>query len=154
SQIELEVAGSSPKALKVDQIPKVIQATNSEVQSLVVSFVDSSGKPVITPQDTTVFLSSSQPSVATLQSSILMPAGSSYAVIRVHSTDNPGVTTITTSASDLASADLQYTTVGYVGSISQYALGLYTVPKVASDGQEHESVFVQLQDQTNNPVPA
>jgi hypothetical protein len=155
AQITLEVAGSSPAALKLTQIPGFVQALkNAENNNLAVSLVDSTGRPVVALKETIVFFTSSSPSIASVQASVVIPAGTSYVVARTQTTDKAGETTITATASDLASADIRFKTIGFAGSISQYALGLYTVPKISADNQSHEAIFIQLQDQTGTPTPA
>jgi hypothetical protein len=116
--------------------------------------VDEDGKPVVTPQDTMVYLTSSNAEIATVQSFVEIPAGTAYVQAKVGTTSKVGESTITATAAGLAAANLQFKTLGSQGTISQYALGLNLVPKVAADGNEQEAVFIQLQDQTGNPVPA
>jgi hypothetical protein len=137
------------------QIPGFVQAIkNSEKNNLAVGLVDSEGRPVVALKETIVFFTSSSPSIATVQASVVIPAGTSYVMARTQTTDKAGETTITATATDLASADIQFKTIGFAGSISQYALGLYTVPKISANSQPHEAIFIQLQDQTGTPTPA
>jgi len=153
-QIDLEVRGSAPAGILLTQIPTIIQANSQQSDPLSVSLVDSAGKPVIAPEEVVVYLSSSNPSIATLPSYVVIPAGSSYVIQRVSVTDRMGETTISASTSTLASGNLLFKTVGSKGTISQYALGLLTVPKLSADTKEYEAVFIQLQDLTGNPVAA
>jgi len=154
AQVELIVDGAAPAALALTQVPGIVEAKISERPNLVVSLVDLDGKPVLATQDVNVFLSSSESDVATVQASAMIPAGQAYAILQTKSTDKAGESTITATAGDLASGNIQFKTTGYAGSISQYSFGLYTVPRIAADGKEHDVVFVQLQDQTGSPVPA
>jgi len=153
-QIDLQVRGSAPAGILLTQIPTIILANNQQSNPLSVSLIDSAGKPVIAPEEIVVSLSSSNPSIATVPSYVSIPAGSSYVVQTVSVTDRMGETTITGSTSTLASSNLLFKTVGTKGTISQYALGLYNVPKLSADTKEYEAVFIQLQDLTGNPVAA
>jgi hypothetical protein len=152
--MDLVVDGSAPAALKLTQIPGIVDAKNVENDYLLVSLVDSDGNPVVASQETIVYLTSSDSSIASVQDSTVIAVGTPYSMVSTHTTNKAGQSTVTATASDLASANLQFKTIGYAGSVSQYALGLYTVPKISADGQEHEAVFVQLQDQTGTPTPA
>lgn len=154
AQLDLEVAGSAPAELKLTQVPAIVDANSAERDYLVLNLVDREGKPVVAPQEVIVYLASSTEEIATVQASTTIPAGAAYTMVRTKTTDKAGESTITATASDLASANLQFKTIGYAGTISQYELGLYTVPMLAANGQEQEAVFIQLQDQTGNPAIA
>jgi hypothetical protein len=156
AQQDFIVSGATPSALKLTQIPTVVQANNMQSQSLVMaSLMDPSGKPTVAREDKIVYLSSSNPAVATPQISVIIHAGKSYAFVTVDTTTTPGSATISATSSDLSTGNLKMEVVGSKGTTSQSALALTAVPKIIADGQEYDAVFIQLQDVTgNNPVPA
>jgi len=154
SQYILTVAGSAPTSIALTQIPGVIQATNSDSNSLVVSLLDTNGKPVAAQEDTQVFLTTSDPEIATTQASVTITAGTTYTIAGVHTTLKAGQTTITGAASGLDSGSIQFKSTGFSGSISEYSIGLYIVPTLPADQKSYESIVVQLQDQHGNPVKA
>lgn len=156
AQKDFIVSGATPSALKLSQIPTVIQANNVQSHSLLLaSLMDPSGKPTPAREDKLVFLSSSNPAVASPQASVIIPAGKNYAFVNVDTTTTNGDATISATSSDLSTGNLQMKTVGSVGTTSQYGLAMKTVPKIIADGQEYEAIFIQLQDLIgNNPVPA
>jgi hypothetical protein len=154
AQMTLLVGGSGPATVALDQIPEIIEANNFESSSLVVSLRDHNDKPVAAQVDTTVFLSSSDPEITRIQASITIPAGESHAIATAHATLRAGLTTLTGAADGLGSGSTAFRTVGFTGSISEYYLGLYVIPKLPADGKEYEAVIVQLQDQAGLPVLA
>jgi len=154
AQMDLEIAGAAPAAVKLSQIPTTVEANNIESDLLSVSLADPSGKPVIAPEDIVIQLSSSDSAIATVQPSVVIPAGSAFVIEKVAVTDKVGQTTITASTPTLASANLPFVTKGSKGTISQYALGIFALPKLSADNTEQEAIFIQLQDLTGNPVPA
>ncbi|MGI0014091.1 MAG: hypothetical protein ACREBU_11710, partial [Nitrososphaera sp.] len=154
TQMTLEIDGSGPAALALTQIPGIILANNFRSDSLVVSLVDHDGKPVAAQEDTVVYLSSSDPEIARVDASTMIKAGDSYAVTGVYASLRAGQATITGAADGLASGSMVFRTVGFSGSISEYHLGLYTIPKLPADGKQYQAIVVQLQDQGGLPVIA
>jgi hypothetical protein len=153
-QFELIVAGSGPAAVSLIQLPGIIEAKGLSSNSLIVSLLGHSGEPVAAQEDTTVYLSSSSTDVAKVHASVLIPAGESHVITEVQSTQKAGQTIISGASEGLASGSTTYRTVGFSGSISEYHLGLYSIPKLPADGKAHEAIIVQLQDQSGLPVLA
>jgi hypothetical protein len=154
AQMTMLVGGSGPATVAVSQIPSVIEANNFESRSLVVSLLDHHGKPVAAHADTTVFLSSSDPEITRIQASVTIPAGTSHATATAHTTLRAGATTITGASDGLGAGSTVFRSVGFTGSISEYHLGLYVIPKLPADGRDYEAIIVQLQDQGGLPVLA
>jgi hypothetical protein len=156
AQKDFIVSGATPSALKLTQIPPIVQASNAKSQSLVLaSLLDPSGKPTVAREDKILYLSSSSPAVASPQLSTIIPAGKSYAFVAIDTTTTPGSATISATSTDLSTGNLKMEIVGSKGTTSQSGLSLTTVPKIIANGQEYDAVFIQLQDLTgNNPVPA
>ena len=153
-QFELVIGGSGPASVAVTQLPGIIEAKGFGSNSLIVSLMGHEGEPVSAQEDTTVFLSSSSTDIAKVQASVLIPAGESYAVNEVQSTQRAGQSIITAASEGLASGSTTFRTVGFSGSISEYHLGLYVIPRLPADGKSYEAVVVQLQDQNGLPVLA
>lgn len=153
-QMELVVDGSGPAAVTLTQIPGIIEAKNTGSDSLVVGLLGHNGEPVAAQEDTTVYLSSSNTDIAKVQASVLIHAGESHAVTEVQSTQKAGQAIVSGAADGLGSGSVAYKTVGFSGSISEYHLGVYVIPKLPADGREYEAITVQLQDQNGLPVLA
>ncbi|HJS81634.1 MAG TPA: hypothetical protein VJ742_02240, partial [Nitrososphaera sp.] len=154
AQMSLSIAGPGPASVVINQIPGIIEANNFESKSIVISLVDHSGKPVAAQEDTTVYLTSSDPEIARVQASTTIAAGQSHVAAFAYATQRAGVTTLTGAADGLSSGSTAFKTVGFTGSISEYHLGLYTMPKLPADGKSYDAVAVQLQDQSGLPVLA
>ncbi len=152
TQMTLKIDGSGPAALALKQIPGIILANKLRSDSLVISIVDSDGKPVAAQEDTAVYLSSSDPEIARVDASTIIKAGDSHVVTGVYSTLRAGQAIITAAADGLASGSTDFRTVGFSGSISEYHLGLYVIPKLLADGKSYQAVVVQLQDEAGLPV--
>jgi hypothetical protein len=153
-QFNLVIDGSGPAAVAVTQMPGIIEAKGIGSQSLVVSLVGHSGEPVAAQEDMTIFLSSSSTDIAKVQASLVIRGGESHAVSEVQTTQRAGESIITAASEGLASGSTVFKTVGFSGSISEYHLGLYVIPKLPADGRTYEAVVVQLQDQNGLPVLA
>jgi hypothetical protein len=154
AQSNLRVDGSAPTTIVLTQIPGIVQASNENSNSLVVSLEDENGSPVSATKDLTIFLTSSDPEIATVEGFVIIEAGESKTVASVRTTLKEGQTTITGSSVGLDSGSVEFTTAGFTGSISAYTLGLYTPEKIPADGRVYEVIVVQLQDQNGNPVSA
>ncbi|MGI0016513.1 MAG: hypothetical protein ACREBU_24085, partial [Nitrososphaera sp.] len=154
TQLTLKIDGSGPAAVMLTQLPGIIEANNFGSESLVISLVDHRGQPVAAQEDTVVYLSSADPEIAKVQASATIKAGKSHITSDVRATLRDGITTITGAAEGLASGSINFRTVGFTGSISEYHLGLYPIPKLPADGREYQALVVQLQDQAGLPVLA
>jgi hypothetical protein len=154
AQEDLKIEGSAPTTISLTQIPGIVQATDKASNSLVVSLLDQNGNPVSATKDTSIFLTSSSPEIATVGGLVNIAAGESHTVASVKTTLKQGATTITGSSMGLNSGSVEFTTAGFSGSVSAYTLGLYTIERIPADGRVHEAIVVQMQDQNGNPVNA
>jgi len=111
------------------------------------------GQPSLALNSTLVFLSSSQQNVATLPSSVTIPAGRGYFVANITTTQTPGTSTITASASGIRYAQVVVAT----NIPSGYATHLKISPQPAAVFARpggFGSLVIQLQDQTGLPARA
>ena len=81
----------------------------SAFPALAVSVKDVHGNPVILPNDTEVYLSSSSP-ILGVQPTVTIPAGEQYAIAEVTTTETPGQATVTAVAPGFQSASTSLTT--------------------------------------------
>src|SRR5665647_2170164 len=95
--------------------PNVL-ADNSTYQCIFVQLQDSSGKVTRAQQDITIGLSSSLTIVGTVDSSIIIPKGETFASANFTSTFYPGTTTISASATAFVTVLSTITTVGPIPS--------------------------------------
>lgn len=154
TQMTLTVDGSGPAAVMLTQIPGIIEANNFGSKSLVINLADHNGHPVAAQEDTIVYISSADPEIAKVQASATIKAGESHTVTDVRASLKAGQTTMTGAADGLAAGSMDFRTVGFTGSVSEYHLGLFAIPKLPADGKEYQAVVVQLQDLSGLPVLA
>jgi hypothetical protein len=130
--------------------PSVL-ADNSTYQCVFVQLQDSSGKVARALQDITVGLSSSVTIVGTVDSSIIIPKGETFASANFTSTFYPGTTTISASATGFITVLSTITTVGPIPS----QIAVYGFPStLPADGNSYPATMVQLQDSTGTPARA
>jgi hypothetical protein len=84
----------------------------------------------------------------------MIPGGKTHIIALAHPTLRSGLTTVSGAADGLGAGSTIFRTVGFTGSISEYHLGLFAIPKLPGDGKVYEAVTVQLQDQAGLPVLA
>lgn len=140
-----------PASLVLATIPPKIPADSLTYQALVVSLRNSSGLPVVGPQDVAVYLSSALPSVARVDSLVTIKAGHSYAVASVTTSSTPGVTTITASATNLRTGTVMVQTVipsGFPDHLIAYAVPPVQLARTYSQGE----VVIQVQDDLGIPA--
>jgi hypothetical protein len=145
------VSASIPSKLNIYVGPTSVLADNNVYKAIYVQLQDAKGAPARAPQDTPISLSSSLTNIGTVDSTITIPKGSTYASARFHSTFTPGSTTITAAASGYMTVQASITTVGPVPSV----LALFVVPPVLpADGNAYSAIIVQLQDTSGSPAKA
>jgi hypothetical protein len=145
------VLAAEPAKLKIYVGPAKVPADNNVHECVFVQFQDSSSRPARALEASTVSLSSSLTSVGTVDPTITIAEGSTFAVARFNSTFTPGTTTIAAAASGYATVQAAVVTVAPVPS----KLALYGFPPVLpTDGIPYEALVVQLQDSSSNPAKA
>ena len=140
-----------PFKLKIYVGPTSVSADNSVYECIFVQLQDSSSKPARALEDTIISLSSSLTSVGSVDPTVTIATGETFAVAKFDSTFTPGATTIAATASGFATVQATIVTVAPVPS----KLALYGFPPVLpADGIAYEALVVQLQDSGGNPAKA
>lgn len=101
------------RSLSLTGLPPSLPTSSSGASSfpaLVVTVIDSQGNPVVSPNATTVYLSSSESAVLSVQSTVVIPAGAQYAIADVYTTATPGNSTVTAVAPGFNSASTEFET--------------------------------------------
>jgi hypothetical protein len=143
-------AGSPTKLYIYTSAPNVL-ADNNTYRCIYVQLQDVNGKISRATQDIVVGLSSSQTNIGTVDSSITIPQGETFAQADFTSTYYPGSTTISASATGFTTVLSTITTVGPIPS----ALALYGIPStLPSDGNTYPALMIHLQDSSGNPARA
>ncbi len=140
-----------PTKLNIYTSSPSVLADNNTYQCIFVQLQDSNGTLTRALQDITVGLSSSLITVGTVDSSITIPKGETFASANFTSTFNPGTTTISASATGFATVVSTITTLGPIPS----AIAVYGFPStLPADGNSYPAIIVQLQDSTSTPARA
>lgn len=155
--IPLSVAASSnvpsqAVSLALTIIPPKLPADSGNYSAVVVSLVDSNGLPSAALSDLTVFLTSSQTNIASVPSTVAIPAGSEYVVANAVTTPTPGSTTITASSHGLESTFAQLTTATPSGFPS--ILKVFVSPSSLLRRADTGTVRVELVDSAGFPSKA
>ena len=144
---------SVASSLSVNVVPPILPADGKVHSVVFLSVTDSNGNPTIPLSDITVYLSSSQQSVAVVQSPIVIPAGASYVVANATVTETPGTTTITASSNGLASVTAKIQTMipaGFPTTVRVFASPNLQPPAVGLQG----TLVVEILDQLGHPTRA
>lgn len=144
-------ATTDPSKLKIFIGPTSVLADNNTYNCIFVQLQDSSNKPARALQDTTISLSSSLTNIGTVDPSITIAKGETYASSSFSSTFSPGTTAITASATGYATVQSSITTIGPI----PYAVAVFGFPSILpSDGGSYNAIMVQLQDSSGTPAKA
>jgi adhesin/invasin len=147
--VKTDVLSANATKLKVYVGPPKVPADGVVYEMIAVQLQDGSGKIVNATGDITVFLSSSNVAVGTVDLSITISENTTYSIAKFYSTYKSETTSITAAASDYASSQEALTTVGPVPT----KLAVYCVPsKLSADGRSYDAIVVQLQDSAGNPA--
>jgi len=140
-----------PTKLAVYVGPPQVPADNKVYDSIFVQLQDASGKPARASEDISISLSSSETAVGSVDPTLTIRQGDTYAVAKFYSTYTPGSTTITALASGLTYGQASMTTVGPVPN----KLAVYGLPPVLpANNSSYDAVIVQLQDASGVPAKA
>ncbi|MEM3880355.1 MAG: carboxypeptidase-like regulatory domain-containing protein [Candidatus Bathyarchaeia archaeon] len=147
--IKTELNSAEAVKLKVYVAPLKVPADGVGYNMIAVQLQDASGKLAVATSSQLISLSSSDVDIGTVDSSVIISAGSTYATAKLYSTYRPGSTTVTAAAPGYTSSQASITTVGYIPT----KLAVFCAPSsLPADGQSYEAVIVQLQDSSGNPA--
>jgi hypothetical protein len=132
--------------------PPELPADGGSYAAVFVSLIDTAGLPTMSLNSTTVFLTSSQTNIGSVPDSIVIQAGSEYAVATVTTTSTPGSATITAHSEGLHSSQAQLQTVTPGGFPSK--LRVVDSPARFLPRSDRGQVWVELLDDAGNPAKA
>ena len=145
-------SGRAPSALEVTVIPPVLPADSSTHQALVISLLDSSGRPTLSLANLTVFLSSSNASVGSIPTTVTLGAGRSFVQVPVVTSSRAGSTTLAATSAGLQPASFPLRTAA--PSSKPVALALFLAPpsSVAALSGPDEAYAVQAVNSAGEPA--
>jgi hypothetical protein len=135
-------------------IPPRLPADGGAYPAIVVSLVDSSGLPTAAIGNLTVFLSSSQPNIASVPGSVTIGAGEEYVIANATTTTTPGTTQITAHVEGLKSQTLSAPLTTVTPSGYPAKLVVYTSPSTFLDRSDTGVVRVEVVDDAGEPSKA
>jgi len=151
----IKYKASAPATLKTFLGPPKVWANDETYDNTIfVQLLNSTGFPTKATAAKTVSLASSNPTVGTASPvSFTIPIGSMYGKVAFDSTNKPGTTSITASASGLTSAPpVTMNTHGYVPSqVKTYTM---LTQSLADDSWESNWIVAMLQDSSGRPARA
>jgi len=110
-QQTITTTGFVPSKLAVYCVPSSLPSDNGAYQAIIVQLQDSLGRPAKDPQsDVSVTLSSSQPIVGVVSSTLTIPFGKTQATGTLTVTNAPGANTVTALSSGYITGQAQITT--------------------------------------------
>ena len=145
--------GNIPGKVVVQALPATLPADGGNYSGLDVILEDANGAPAIAPVDVMVHLDSSRTDIATVNSTVVISAGQTYALTDVATTISPGTANVTASSSGFDSSSTNVITQSPAPS----QLAVYVAPAsgIQSLGQAKDALLaVQLQDSTSSPARA
>ena len=111
SQQAVTTIGFTPSKLAVFCVPSMLPSDNATYSTIMVQLQDSQGRPAKDPTaDVSVNLFSSQPTVGSVTSTLIIPFGQTQAAGTVSVTNSPGSTSITAQASSYTTGQATMTT--------------------------------------------
>ncbi len=144
------VTGSSPLYLIVYPEPAVIGLHSTG--KITVALTDAAGNPTRAPGRIVIQITSSNLTVATTPTSVVIPGGQSFAVTNYSTTFAPGSTALTFSASGLnAGAPIVVSSVAAPPTPTKLDV-IVGPPTVLADNQEFDSIAVTLLDASGSPA--
>lgn len=140
-----------PSNLKLYVTPPSVPSDNSTTTCIFVQLQDQEGRPARAAKDTNISLSSSVTEIGTVDPTLTIKSGDTYAQANFSSTFTPGTTVITAAATGYETVQAPIKTVGP----KPYTVAVYGFPSnLPADGQTYQAVMVQLQDSTGSPAKA
>jgi hypothetical protein len=135
NQQTINTFGFIPSKLAVYSSPAILPSDNAAYQAIQVQLQDSQGRPAKDPQSAvTISLFSSQPSVATTGTALIIPFGSTQATGSLTVTNAPGSTTITAQAPGYTTG--QGTVTTYLIDYSTLQVTLTANPQSVANGDK------------------
>ncbi len=153
ASISISSYGPIPTKVVVQALPSKLPADGGQYSALEVVLEDANGSPAVAPTSIPVQLASSSTDIATVNSTVVIGAGQSYALTDVVTTISPGTSSIAATSSGFQSSSTTLSTVSPAPS----QLGFYVAPAsgIQSLGRGGDAIAaVQLQDSNSDPARA
>ena len=142
---------NQPQKLKLSISPPTLPSDNATATCIFVQLQDKNGLPARATKDTTISLSSSSTEIGSVDPTLTIKSGDTYAQANFSSTFTPGQSIITAAATGYETVQSPISTVGP----KPYTVAVYGFPStLPADNRTYQAVMVQLQDSTGSPAKA
>ena len=150
SQIQVSTFGPTPSSILISPAANSLPANGGTYSALTISLLDSTGSPAVAPGTITISLSSSIPSLASVNPYVVFKAGESSVVTDVKTGISAGVANISASSP------------GYIASFALFSMlvpapsriGLYLGPSITLNSTKGSETQLTVQLQDINGLPA
>jgi hypothetical protein len=148
SQIILSVYGSGQGSASGTDLP----ADGLSHPALAVTLADSSGNPAVAAGNIVIQLSSSRADIVSVDTTVLIPAGTISTIVPIQTSLLPGAANVTASSVGLTSGTLTVNTE--IPAPSKIAAYLAPAVALEPDTGNTPMLYIQLQDSQGNPATA
>ncbi len=140
-----------PSKIRIRLSPEIIPAEEGGSAQVIVELQDPYGSPAPANTDFRIQLSSSNPSIVTVDRELTIPAGSFFGTVQYYATYIPGSVIVTASSMELGTAVATAKTSGRIA----VNLTVLTVPNRLPMGADQSGyVTIQMRDAAGQPVRA
>ena len=143
----------APFALSLSAIPPRLPADNNTYPAVLVSVVDKNAQPTAALSPIQVLLTSSQENVGTVNGSLTIPSGQTYAVANFTTTNTAGESVVTATTTGMTTGSTTVTTViavGYPTHLVTIAIPSTVPARASSSGK----LILELEDAVGLPAKA
>ena len=141
----------TPARVSLTYGPDLVLPDGELHEAVTIQIQDENGNPAKSTSPRTVYLSSSNINIVTVESSVIIPPGSYHETVEITTFNENGNSFISASSPGLHQDFKEITVEGQVPTI----LDILAHPSVLlADGSEYDIVTVQLLDEEGNPVEA
>jgi hypothetical protein len=149
-KVDIRTVDLVGEKIAIDIAPDVIPATKGSETTATIQLVDSRGSPVKPSKSVSVFLKSSNDTIATVEENVVIDPGRSYVRTTIVAQGRVGDAEITAFTSGYESAKAKIKAVE--PATQGEKLVLYISPKLLPpDNTAHDAVLIQIQDKGGRP---
>ena len=143
--------GLIPERVAISFSPETMMSDGQTHTAVTIQLQDKEGNPARATKTTTIYLSSSNTNIATIEDTVVIHSGTFKTTAEITTSSENGQTIISASSPGLIPATETITSQGKIPSY----LVMYVFPDIlVADGSASDIVTIQLQDDEGNPVSA
>lgn len=138
-----------PESVALFFSPDTILPDGEPHSTVTVQLQDNEGNPASATTDTTIYLSSSNTNVATIDETVVITSGTYKTTANIMTYSENGETIISASSPGMTPATETFTAQGKIPELIE----MYIFPDImVADGSESDIITIQFQDEEGNPI--